>query len=120
MMSCMLAPSGFYLYKGGNSHQGLAPIVFTYPVVFHNPVMAFELQLRGSLSGGHAACWYSLISPPKTLRRQLACRTHSFAATGAQAWLRPRVPATGPCDQTGTDGGPPLTPAGNSAAPERA
>ena len=41
----------------------------------------------------------------------------SSAAPGAEAWLRPRVPATGPCDQTGTGGGPRLTSGGDSAAP---
>ena len=38
---------------------------------FHNLVAASDLQRRSWAGGGHAACSYSWISPPRTLRRRI-------------------------------------------------
>ena len=52
------------------------------PVGFHNLVRVSELRSRGWASGGHAARSYSLISPPRTLRRHIFAVARSVTAAG--------------------------------------
>jgi len=52
------------------------------PVGFRNRAIALDLQCPGLDGGRHAACTYSLISPPRTQRRRIFAVVRSVMAAG--------------------------------------
>jgi hypothetical protein len=56
------------------------------PVGFHNQAVSSELRLCG-WPDAYAARWYSLISPPRTLRRWILAVVKSAAEAVGMSWL---------------------------------
>ena len=53
--------------------------------MFHNLVVAFELRFHDSPHVVMAVHWYSLISPPRTLRRWILAAARSLVAATVMA-----------------------------------